>query len=431
MSTRPASARCDQTSGDETSGALSAPDSRTVTRAVETAHRRHWPAVVAATARVTRDLDLAEDCAQDAYVQALRHWADGAPDNPAAWLITVARRTALDRMRREAIWRRKLPLLVVPDDAGETADESTPSDPLRLVFTCCHPALAREAQLTLTLRLLCGLTTGEIARVLLVKETAVAARITRAKQKISAAGVPFRLPYDDELPARLDTVLTVIHVAYTAGHTAAGIDLTRPDVTDRAIGLARMLVADLPGEPEVHGLLALLLFAEARRPARISPSGKLVLLADQDRSLWDRRKTTEALVRATAALKQGDGRFTLQAAIAGLHAVAPSWEATDWRQIGQMYDALALRWPNPVVALNRAAAQSLTPGADLTDVLAVLDALAADPMLDGYAYLPATRADVLARLGRRSEAQAAYDAAIAATANESEREFLRQRRSHL
>lgn len=245
-------------------------DARTVTHLVDEAHRRHWSAVVASTARVTRDLDLAEDCTQDAYVAALRSWPDGAPDNGAAWLTKVAHRMAVDRIRRDATWRRKLPLLLV--EPVEAADEPSASDPLRLVFTCCHPALSREAQLALTLRLMCGLTTTEIARVLLVKETAVAARITRAKQKIAAAGVPFRVPDDVELPARLDTVLTVVHLAYTAGHTATGNMLTRPDLTGRAVELARLLVAQLPAAPETHGLLALLLFAEGRGTARVGPA---------------------------------------------------------------------------------------------------------------------------------------------------------------
>jgi RNA polymerase sigma-70 factor (ECF subfamily) len=404
-------------------------DARAVTRLVDEAHRRHWATVVAATARVTRDLDLAEDCAQDAYVQALRSWPDGVPESTVAWLTTVARRTALDRLRREATLRRKLPLLQV--EPVQADDEPSASDPLRLVFTCCHPALSREAQLPLTLRLMCGLTTAEIARVLLIKETAVAARITRAKQKIAAAGVPFRLPDDTELPARLDTVLTVVHLAYTAGHTASGDSLTRPDLTGRAIELARLLVRQLPGEPEAQGLLALLLLAEARGEARVGPTGELVLLADQDRATWDRRLIAEGLGRATTALRHGDGRFALQAAIAGLHAAAPSWEATDWRQVVRMYDGLLRRWPNPVVALNRVAATSLVPGADLGVVLGELDRLAGDHALDDYAYLPATRAHVLARLGRRDEARAAYDEAILLTAKETERRFLQRRRASI
>ena len=402
-------------------------DARDVARRVEEAHRSHWATVLAATVRLTRDLDLAEDCTQDAYVQALRTWPDGVPDNPAGWLTTVARRQALDRLRREATLRRKLPLLLV-EEATPDEQEARPADPLRLVFTCCHPALARDAQLALTLRLMCGLTTAEIAKVLLVKESAVLARITRAKRKIATAGVPFRLPSDDQLPERLDTVLTVLHLAYTAGHTACGDSLIRPDLTARAVGLARLLVAQLPDEPEAQGLLALLLFAEARGATRLGPGGDLVLLADQDRTRWDRPTVHEGLALATRSL-DGGGRFALQAAIAGLHMAAPSWETTDWRQVVRMYDALLLQWPSPVVALNRLAATSLVPGADLDDVLAQLDVLALDPTLQRYAYLSATRADVLARLGRQREARAAYDVAIELTDNETERRFLRARRS--
>ncbi|MDF2145909.1 RNA polymerase sigma factor [Knoellia sp. p5-6-4] len=403
------------------------PDARDVARAVEEAHRSHWATVLAATVRLTRDLDLAEDCTQDAFVRALQTWATGIPDSTGGWLATVARRLALDRMRHEATLRRKLPLLAV-EAAPRAGPDPRPGDPLRLVFTCCHPALGRDAQLALTLRLMCGLTTAEIARVLLAKETAVAARITRAKQKIAGAGVPFRLPSDDALPARLDTVLTVVHLAYTAGHSASGDRLVREDLTARAVGLARLLVAQLPQEPEALGLLALLLFAEARARSRLDPGGNLVLLADQDRSRWDSSLVHEGLALATRALGAGDGRFTLQAAIAGLHMSSPAWEATDWPQVVRMYDALLLRWPSPVVALNRAAAASLVPGADLEAVLRDLDALEGEPTLAAYPYLPATRADVLSRLGRGTQARQAYDDALALTDSEAERRFLLSRR---
>jgi RNA polymerase sigma-70 factor (ECF subfamily) len=401
-------------------------DARDVARRVEEAHRSHWATVLAATVRLTRDIDLAEDCAQDAFVQALRSWPDGIPDNPVGWLTTVAKRQALDRLRREQTLRRKLPLLLVEASGTDEEDEdaTVPADPLRLVFTCCHPALSREAQLALTLRLMCGLTTAEIGKVLLTKETAIAARITRAKRKIAAAGVPFRIPSDDQLPARLDTVLTVVHLAYTAGHTASGDELIRPDLTGRAVGLSRMLAMLLPDEPETLGLLALLLFAEARGPSRLGPGGDLVLLADQDRSQWDMVSVHEGLALTTRALS-GRGRFALQAAIAGLHMSAPSWETTNWPQVVRMYDALLLQWPSPVVALNRLAATSLVPGADLDDVLGQLDVLARDPVLERYAYLSATRADVLSRLGRQTEARAAYEVAIELTDNETERRFLR------
>ena len=402
-------------------------DAREVARLVDEAHRRHWATVLAATVRLTRDIDMAEDCVQDAFVQALRSWPDDVPSNVPGWLTTVSKRAALDRRRREETLRRKLPLLLVEEEPD--SEHSEPADLLRLVFTCCHPSLSRDAQLSLTLRLMCGLTTAEIGRVLLTKETAIAARITRAKQKIATAKVPFRLPTDEQLPSRLDTVLTVVHLAYTAGHTATGDDLVRPDLTARAVGLARMLVAQLPAEPEARGLLALLLLSEARGEARLGASGDLVLLADQDRSRWDRRLVHEGLSLATRALDEGPGRFALQAAIAGLHMSAPSWETTDWRQVVSMYDALLTQWASPVVALNRLAAASLVPGADLTEVLAELDVLGQEPTLQRYPYLAATRADILSRLGRMQAARAAYDDALTLTDNETERRFLLSRRS--
>ena len=358
----------------------------------------------------------------------MRTWTDNAPDNPPAWLTTVARRIALDRLRREASLRRKLPLLQID---GDRDDVDPPTDPLRLVFTCCHPALSAEAQVALTLRLMCGLTTEEVARALLLKPATAAARITRAKQKIATAGIPFRIPEDEDLPRRLDSVLTVVHLLYTSGHTAAGADLTRPDVEDRAVDLVRLLTQLMPEQSEPEGLLALLLMSQARNQARVGTDGGLVLLADQDRDRWDRALINEGIARATQALSRGQGRFALQAAIAGLHSVATSWETTDWVQVVRMYDALLLRWPSPVVALNQAAARSLVPGADLAAVLAELDQLAKDPSLRSYGYLPATRADVLARLGRPREARAAYDAAIALSPNDRERRFLRNRRDQL
>jgi RNA polymerase sigma-70 factor (ECF subfamily) len=396
-----------------------------VARVVDRVHRESWSTVLASVVRLTRDLDLAEDCTQDAFVQALRTWPDGIPGNPGGWLTTVARRLALDRLRRETNLWRKLPLLV--EDPIAPGDVDHPTDPLRLVFTCCHPALARDSQVALTLRLICGLTTREVAAVLLIGEPTAAARITRAKKKIAAAGIPYRIPADHELPARLDVVLTVVHLVYTAGHVAAGPELRRTDLTGRAVELARLLVRLMPGETEPQALLGLLLMTEARGDARVSRDGELVLLADQDRSRWDAQMLAEGVSRATAALQRGHGRFALQAAVAGLHVTAPSWERTDWTQVVRMYDAMLLSWPTPIVALNRAAAHSLVPGADLEQVLAELDALGNEPALASYAYLPATRADVLARLGRPAEAAAAYQTAMNLTANEAERRFLATR----
>ncbi|ANY06656.1 RNA polymerase sigma factor [Pseudonocardia sp. HH130630-07] len=409
-------------------------------RAVEDAFRDAWPVVVAATARFTRDLDLAEDCAQEALERALRSWDEAVPRVPQAWLITTARRIALDRLRRDTALRRKLPLLVEPhgghadeDDADEDdAGVLAPEDPLRLVFLCCHPALSRESQVVLTLRLVCGLDVGAIAAVTLSGRAGVARRITRAKQKIIAARVPFRLPCARELSERLDAALTVVHLTHTAGHLAAHAHSShglRDDALNtRAVALARLLVRLLPDEPEPRGLLALITLTDARGPSRTGEDGEMVLLPDQDRSQWDRTMIAEGLTLATAALRGGrPGRFTLQAAVAGLHAVAPSWADTDWDQIVASYDSLMRSWPSPVVALNRAMARSWSKETDLPDILAELDALA--DQLPGYPYLPAARADVLRRLGRSDDAAHAYDQAHALTTNPLQRRYLDRQRS--
>ena len=398
--------------------------------AVEQAHRHEWAIVLAATVRLTRDLDLAEECAQEAYVAALRTWpAQGVPSRPGAWLTTTARRKALDRLRREQTLRRKLPLLVEPD--GEQGDDApvevVADDRLRLVFICCHPTLSPDAQVALTLRLVCGVPTAEVARAFLVPEATMAARLTRAKKKIAQARIPFRLPAVDELPQRLDSVLTAVHLLYSTGHTAAaGADLTREDVCRRAVDLARVLVALLPDEPEARGLLGLLLLAEARRPARTDADGHLVLLADQDRTRWDRTLLAQGLrFTAEATASPRAGRFALQAAIAGVHAVAPNAASTDWSRILRLYDVLLRAWPSPVVALNRAVAVSFVDGP--AAALELVTALDADPHLAAYPYLPATRADLLRRLDRPAEAAAAYREALALTGNEAERAFLTDR----
>jgi RNA polymerase sigma-70 factor (ECF subfamily) len=390
-----------------------------VRRAVADAHHHEWAAVLAAAVRVTRDLDLAEECAQDAYAAALEAWErGGVPDRPGAWLTTAARHNALDVVRRAGTRRAKLHLLVEP--AGEPA----PDDRLRLVFLCCHPALALASQVALTLRLVCGVPTPDVAQAFLVPEATMAARITRAKKKIAASGIPFRMPGPAELPGRLDAVLTVIHLLFTTGHTApAGPALTRDDLADHALHLARVLHAQLPREREVSGLLALLLAHHARRATRTAPDGRLLLLEEQDRTAWDRETIAEADRLVVRALRGGDpGRFALQAAIATLHAVAPSAEETDWPQILVLYDELLRRWPSPVVALNRAVAVAMVhgPAAGLAEV----EALEQDPRLRDYRYLPAAEADLLRRLGRAGDAAAAYERAIALTANEAERAFL-------
>jgi RNA polymerase sigma-70 factor (ECF subfamily) len=387
--------------------------------------------VLAATARVTRDLDAAEESVQDAYVAALEAWTrDRVPDNPAAWLTTVARRRALNAMRRRRTLSTKLPLLVEPEVAqlpDAAAPDVIPDDRLRLIFTCCHPALAREAQVALTLRLVCGVSTGDIAQTFLVPEPTMAARLTRAKKKIAAARIPYEVPGPEQLPARLDTVLTVIHLLYTTAHTApSGATLTRAEPAERALDLARMVVALMPGDREAQGLLGLLTVNHARRATRTDEEGRLVLLEDQDRSAWDRAAIEEGHRLVLAALEGGrPGRFALQAAIAALHAQADGYPATDWRQIVDLYDELLRVWPSPVVALNRAIAVSMVDGPEAG--LAAVGALEAEGRLAGYRYLPAAKADMLSRVGRRDEAAAAYRTALGLADNDAERAFLERR----
>jgi RNA polymerase sigma-70 factor (ECF subfamily) len=403
--------------------------------AVADAHRREWAFVLAATARVAGDIDLAEECVQDAYVAALSAWSrEGVPRNPAAWLTTAARRRAIDAHRRDRTLRSKLPLLIEPGPllapatppAGEPEpeDDVIPDDRLRLVFTCCHPALAREVQVALTLRLVCGLSTAEIAQAFLVPEPTMAARVTRAKKKISAARIAYRVPVAAELPDRLDAVLTVVHLLYTTGHTApAGENLVRDDLVERAVGLARMLRTLMPDEREVRGLLALLLLTDARRATRADADGRLLLLAEQDRSQWDRRAISEGTALVTDALRGGrPGRFALQAAIAALHAEAPSYGDTDWPQILLLYDGLSRVWTSPVVALNRAVALAMAEGPEAG--LAEIGDLERGGHLAGYRYLPAAKADLLRQLGRPAEAAQAYREALELTANQAERDFL-------
>jgi RNA polymerase sigma-70 factor, ECF subfamily len=387
--------------------------------------------VLAATVRVTRDLDAAEEAVQDAYVKALRTWArDGVPDRPGAWLTTVARRNALNGLRRRQTLETKLPLLLEPEETEMPEPETIPDDRLRLIFTCCHPALGREAQIALTLRLVCGVATPDIAHAFLIAEATMAARLTRAKKKIAAARIPYVVPSADDLPERVDAVLTVIHLLYASGHTArSGEDLVRDDLTGRALDLARMLRLLLPADREVGGLLALLLVHQARRATRTDAQGRLLRLEQQDRSGWDRGLIAEADQLVVAALSAGPaGRFTLQAAIAALHAQAPSYAETDWPQILTLYDELLRIWPSPVVALNRAVAVAMVDGPDAA--LALVEDLERDGRLAGYRYLPSTKADLLHRLGRDAEAAAAYGEALALTDNAAEREFLEARLEH-
>ena len=408
-------------------------DTSAVAAAVADAHRREWAFVLAATVRVTRDLDVAEECAQDAFAAALTDWsASGVPARPGAWLTTAARRRALNVLRHRGVERRYLPLLVEEETVpgpGEGPDDGTgeraiPDDRLRLVVTCCHPALDRSAQVALTLRLMCGLSTAEVARAFLVNEPTMAARITRAKKKIAVARIPYRVPSATELPERVDAVLSVVHPLFTTGHTTpAGDELVRRDLVERSLQLCRMLRRLLPRDPAVAGLLALLLLTDAHRETRTAADGRLLLLEEQDRSRWDGGAIAEGVTLVREALcARPPSRYALQAAIAAVHAEAPSWDRTDWREIVALYDVLTDVWPSPVVALNRAVAVGFARGADAG--LAALDDLGSEPQLAGYAYLPAARADLLRRLGRLEEARNAYEEALLLTENAVEQRFL-------
>lgn len=380
--------------------------------------------MLAAVARSCGDLELAQDCTQRAFERALTRWEEDAPDSPVAWLTRVAQRLAADEHRHREVVRRTLPLLVTdrPSDDGP--------DLLRLVFCCCHPALDRTSQVTLTLRLVCGVPTDEIARALLVRRPAVAARITRAKAKIAKAAVPYRIPDEDELPARRDVVLDVIHLVATAAHERARNGTDTGDLTERAWILARSLVEMLPDDPEVRGLLGLIVLNAARSDARRGPEGE-ILLGDQDRGRWDAQGVRSGLRLTTDALNagleapHGPGRFALQAGIAGLHAQARSMRETDWPAVVRLYDRLVERWPTPVVRLNRAIARSYVDGPDAA--LAEIDPLADEPGLRAYPYLHAARGALLRDLGRTDEAHAAYRAALSVAADSEQERFLRAR----
>jgi RNA polymerase sigma factor (sigma-70 family) len=407
-----------------------------VAAAVADAHRREWAFVLAATLRVAGDIDKAEEAVQDAYASALATWGPrGIPKNPGAWLTVTARRRALDMHRRAATEQRALPRLFEPEesltDEQALATEDIPDDRLRLIFTCCHPALAPDARVALTLRLLCGLSTADIARAFLVPEATIAARITRAKKKIAAAGIPYRVPAASELHERIDGVLSVVYLVYTTGHTApSGADLMRRDLAERGLELAGMLRVLLPNSRDVAGLLALVLLTDARRDARLDHNRKLVLLEDQDRSAWDRAAIGEGVVLLREALNsRPPGRFALMAAIAAVHDESGSWSETDWQEILGLYNLLMETWPSPVVKLNRAIALGFAVGP--AEGLAELDAMGAEPQLARYPYLAAARADFLARLGRPGEARDAFEEALILTDNDAERNYLRTRLGRL
>jgi len=396
---------------------------------IEQVFRAEHGRSVAVLVRVFGDIDVAEEAVQDAFTTALQRWPrDGLPPSPAGWIITTARNRAIDRLRREASRRdRHAQAALLQAEADPTEEGPVRDERLRLMFTCCHPALAPAVRVALTLRLLGGLSTAEIARAFLVAEPTMAQRLVRAKGKIRDAGIPYRVPKEADLPDRLRAVLAVIYLIYNEGHVASSGDrLDRADLGVEAIRLGRLLAELMPDEPEAHGLLALMLLLESRRPTRSVAGGELVLLADQDRRRWDRDLVAEGQAIVRACLRRNDpGPYQIQAAINAVHSDAASVEATDWRQIVQLYDQLLAIAPTPVVALNRAVAVAEVEGPEAG--LALVDALD----LDGYHLFHAIRADLLRRLGRVGEAASAYAAAIERTDNAAERDYLRRRYEEL
>jgi RNA polymerase sigma-70 factor (ECF subfamily) len=402
--------------------------------AITRAHREEWARVVATLTRQFGDLDVAEDAAAEAFATAVERWrADGVPPNPGGWLTTTARRKALDRIRRENKRddKHQQAQMMYDDDVPRHSWGAVPDERLRLIFTCCHPALAPEARVALTLRMVGGLTVPEIARAFLVQEGAMGQRITRAKAKIRAARIPYRVPSAEDLPGRVSGVLAVLFLVFNEGYLSSGPDTdpVRHDLTGEAIRLTRLLHELMPEDGEVAGLLALMLLTEARRPARVSANGELVTLDRQDRGAWDATLVAEGLglVRQRLATGHPPGRYQVLAAINAVHTSARDVRDTDWSQVVALYDRLVRLDPSPIVALNRAVAVAELDGADVG--LALVDPL--QEQLDGYHAYHAVRADLLRRLGRRAESRAAYDRAIALAGNTAETAYLTRRRDQL
>jgi RNA polymerase sigma-70 factor (ECF subfamily) len=402
--------------------------------AVDAVYRSDWGRIIATLIRSFGDFDVAEEAAQEAFAAALNQWpSEGVPSSPAAWIIQAAKHKAIDRLRRQSRFHEKVESYA--SEIGFTTEQPDPftneitDDRLRLIFTCCHPALAPEAQIALTLRTLCGLQTEEIARAFLVAPATMAQRLVRAKRKIRDAGIPYKVPDTAEIPTRLDAVLTVIYLVFNEGYASTqGAQLVRGDLCAEAIRLARivrMLMAPLP-PAEVTGLLALMLLHHSRRDARVSEKGDLIVLEEQDRSRWRRDEITEALALVRQALISPDaGSFSFQAAIAAEHCRARQAEATDWRQIVALYDRLQTLQPTPIVSLNRAVAVAMADGPQ--QGLALIDQIVAGGELDDYHLLPATRAELLRRSGLKREAAESYRRALALVTNDAERRFLEKR----
>jgi RNA polymerase sigma-70 factor, ECF subfamily len=406
---------------------------------IEPVFRNEAGRVLATLIRLVGDFELAEEGLQEAFAAAVEQWPTaGMPTNPRAWLVNVGRHKAIDRLRRQILQREKRgeleaeAVVAAQVSTTEASDDGIGDDMLRLIFTCCHPALSPEAQVALTLRSVCGLATAAVARAFLVSEETMAQRLVRSKQKIRGARIPYATPEPDRLDERIEGVLAVIYLVFTEGYAvSSGADLMREDLAQEAIRLARLLDGLLPGRPAIQGLLALTLLHHARRKARVTPAGDIVLLEDQDRGLWDAGEIGEGLALVDRALgKPGrPSSYAVQAAIAALHARAPRHDATDWRQIVGLYEVLLRLYPSPVVELNHAAAVSMVDGP--ARALDLLDALTARRTLAGYHLLPAVRADVLRRLGRREEARAAYREALGLAKLEPERRLLERRLAEL